>query len=170
MATVTSTPLYEFDQRTGQQQSGVARDLADRPLKAKVKDRKRYLLGFFREVYGLALDMINMDPGTIVVNWSLPEVTTDPEFWSTAEIRERMGVPIQQILAEANYDPDMIKEWLDRQAEATTLDKRIARLQALGDALQAMGTAVSLGAVDEATGQTMVARIMEEATVEEPPE
>jgi hypothetical protein len=170
MATATKTPLYEFDQRTGQQLSGVAYERAERPLKAKEKDRKRYLLGFFREVYGLAMTMISTDPGVIVVNWSRPEVVTDPEFWTTAEARERMGVPIRQILAEANYDPDLIEEWLDSQAEATTLDRRIARLQALGDALQAMGTAVSLGAVDEATGQAMVARIMQEASVEEPPE
>jgi hypothetical protein len=168
MATVTKTPLYEFDQRTGQQLSGVAYERAERPLRAKEKDRKRYLLSFFRETYGLALKMIGVDGGTIIVNWSLPEVTTDPEFWATAETRERMGVPVAQIMAEANYPPDLIDEWLDNQAEATTLDRRISRLQALGDALQAMGTAVSLGAVDEITGQAMIGKIMDEAGTDEP--
>jgi hypothetical protein len=163
MATVTKTPLYEFDQRTGQQLSGVAYERADRPLKAKEKDRKRYLLGFFREVYGLALAMVGVEPGTLMINWSLPEVTTDPEFWTTAETRERMGIPTEQILAEANYDPDLIQEWLDNQAEATTLDKRIARLQAMAEALQAMGTAISLGAVDPVTGQRIVTTILSDA-------
>ena len=163
MATVTKTPLYEFDQRTGQQLSGVAYERAERPLRAKEKDRKRYLLGFFREVYGLALDMVGVEPGVIVVNWSLPEVTKDPEFWTTAETRERMGIPAEQIFAEANYDPELITEWLDNQAEATTLDKRIARLQAMAEALQAMGTAASLGAIDTATAQALVLSILSDA-------
>lgn len=164
MATVTKTPLYEFDQRTGQQLSGVAYERAERPLRAKEKDRKRYLLGFFREVYGLALAMIGIsEPGVLVVNWSLPDVINDPEFWTTAEARERMGVPTEQILTEANYDPDLVREWLDNEIEATTLDKRIARLQALAEALQAMGTAASLGAVDEATAQALVVSILADA-------
>jgi hypothetical protein len=168
MATVTKTPLYEFDQRTGQQLSGVAYERAERPLKAKERDRKRYLEGFWADVYGLACEIMAVDPGVIAVNWALPEVTTDPAWWATAETRERMGVPLERILAEANYPPDLIEAWLDRDAEGTTLDKRIARLGELGKALQPYGEAIALGVLDAATAQAIIARIMDDPSIRVP--
>jgi hypothetical protein len=168
MATVTETPLYEFDQRTGEQMSGVARERADRPLKAKERDRKRYLGGFWTDVYMLACDISGADPGKIVVHWSLPDVVSDPAWWVTAETRERMGVPTERILAEANYGPEEIADWLDRNHEATTFDKQIARAQAFGEAMQAVGTAIAVGAVDAATAQRMLAQIFGDPAIAVP--
>lgn len=165
MATVTSTPLYEFDPRDSGQMSGIARLRADAPLREKEKDRKRYLLGFFREVWSLALRMAGVrDPGLIEVAWTPPEVISDPEWWTVARARAAMGVPIRQILMEANYLPEQIDEWLDSQAEESTLDAKIDRAQRLGDALQSLGAAVALGVADEAQAQRLIARIMGEAS------
>lgn len=165
MATVTATPLYEFDPRDSGQMSGIARLRADAPLRAKEKDRKRYLLGFLREVWALALKMNGVpDPGLIEVAWTPPEVISDPEWWAVAEVRIRQGVPVRQILIEANYLPELIDDWLDEQGEEATLDARIDRAQRLGDALQSLGAAVALGVADEAQAQRLVARIMGEAS------
>lgn len=165
MATVTSTPLYEFDPRDSGQMSGIARLRADAPLRAKERDRKRYLLGFLREVWRLALRMAGVrDPGLIEVAWTPPEVISDPEWWTVAQARAAMGVPIRQILTEANYLPELIDEWLDAQGEEATLDARIDRVQRLGDALQSLGAAVALGTADEAQAQRLVARILQEST------
>lgn len=166
MAAVTDTPLYEFDQRTGEQMSGIARLRASEPLRAKERDRKRFLVGFWREVWTLALDVVGVDAGNIVVHWSPPEVINDPDWWGVAETRLRMGVPLRRILEEANYLPEEVEQWLDAVGEETTLDARIARLAALGDALQKIGTASALGSVDEATVKAMIDRIMNEAATE----
>jgi hypothetical protein len=165
MATVTSTPLYEFDPRDSGQMSGIARLRADAPLRDKEKDRKRYLLGFLREVWRLALRMDGIaDPGLIDVSWVPPEVIADPEWWAVAQVRLTMGVPIRQILMEANYLPEQIEEWLDAQGEEATLDARIDRMQRLGEALQALSTATAMApdTVDPDAVQRMISRIMGE--------
>lgn len=163
MSTVTETPLYEFDPRIGGDMSGRARDKADAPLRAKEKDRKTYLLRFWREVWGLALHMDGIaDPGTIEINWSPPEVISDPEWWATAQVRQAMGVPPERILQEANYLPEDVDEWLDDQAERATLDQQIARLAALGDALQKVGAGAALLGIEAEAGP-LISRILGEA-------
>lgn len=162
MATVTETPFWEFDPITGSQLSGVARDRADAPMRAKERNRKTFLLRFFREVYGLALRVAGQEPaGPIQINWSPPDVISDPEWWTTAQIRSGLGVPTEKILQEANYLPEEIEMWLDEQGEGATLDQRIARLQALGEALQAIGAGAALLGI-EPNVMDMVSRILQE--------
>lgn len=164
MATVNETPFWEFDPMTGAQLSGVARDKADAPMRAKERDRKAYLLRFWREVYGLALRMTGgpAPTGPITVNWAPPDVINDPEWWATAQIRAALGVPMAQILQEANYLPDEIQAWMDEQGEEATLDQRISRLAALGDALQKVGAGASLLGIEAEAGP-LISRILGEA-------
>ena len=144
-AAASSTPLGEFDPRFGAQMSGVAWDRAERPMRAKEADRKRFLVRFWREVYGLALDIIGVhDYGEIEVQWSPPEVTHDPEWWAVAQIRRTFGVPERVILAEANYTAEQLAEWDANQDEGLLLDSRIARIAALGEAMQTLGAGASL--------------------------
>lgn len=144
-AAATSTPLFEFDARTGQQMSGTARERAERPLRAKEADRKRFLVRFFREVYALALDHVGIsDFGEIEIQWAPPEVVSDPEWWATAQIRRGFGIPEEHILGEANYTPEQIKEWREQADEGLLLDSRIARMQALGEAMQTLGAGATL--------------------------
>lgn len=163
MSAVTETPLYEFDPRIGGDMSGRARDKADAPLRAKEKDRKAYLLRFWREVWDLALAMVGQAaPGPIEINWAPPEVISDGDWWATAQVRQAMGVPPARILGEANYLPEEIEGWLDEQAEEATLDQRIARLAALGDALQKVGAGASLLGIEEQAAP-MISKILGEA-------
>jgi hypothetical protein len=164
MATVTETPFWEFDPATGAQLSGVAREKADAPMRAKEKDRKAYLLRFWREVYGLALRMAGGPEPTepITVNWAPPDVVNDPDWWTTANVRSALGVPTAQILQEANYLPEEITAWMDEQGEEATLDQRIARLAALGDALQKVGAGASLLGIEAEAGP-LISRILGEA-------
>lgn len=164
MSTVTETPFWEFDPATGAQLSGVAREKADAPMRAKERDRKAYLLRFWREVYGLALRMAGgPEPtGPITINWAPPDVVNDPEWWSTAQIRSTLGVPTPQILQEANYLPGEVEAWMDEQGEEVTLDQRIARLAALGDALQKVGAGASLLGIEAEAGP-LISRILGEA-------
>jgi hypothetical protein len=144
-AAASSTPLGEFDPRFGANMSGVAWDRAERPLRAKEADRKRFLLRFWREVYGLALVMVGVnDFGEIEIQWSPPEVINDPEWWATANIRRTFGVPERVILAEANYTVEQLAEWEENQDEGLLLDSRIARIAALGSAMQTLGAGATL--------------------------
>lgn len=164
-AAASGTPLSEFDPRFGANMSGVAWDRAERPMKKKEADRKRFFLRFWREVYGLALAMVGVsDPGEITVNWAPPEVISDPEWWTTATVRRDHGVPQKAILLEANYTEDQIQAWLDEQdEEATFLDRGIDRLARLGDALQKLGAGATLIGIPSERIATLVETLLGEA-------
>lgn len=164
MSVVTETPLYELDQTV--QVSGVSREKADAPLRAKEREAKAYLDGFWTEVYTLAVEMTGMDAGTISIHWAPPEVTMDTEWWTTAQTRLSMGVPVRQVLTEANYLPDQVDAWLDAQGEEMALMQRIAVLEKLGAAIQTLGVGIQLGVLDQATAGRLVARIVGEVESE----
>lgn len=165
MSVVTETPLYELDPTV--QMSGVSREKADAPLRAKERDAKTYLEGFWREVYSLAVRMSGIaDPGTIAIHWAPPEVTMDTEWWTTAQTRLNMGVPVRQILTEANYLPDQVDAWLDAQGEEMALIQRIGVLEKLGAAIQTLGIGIQLGVLDQATAGRLIQRIVGEVEAE----
>lgn len=168
MAAATETALAEFDPQASRILSGEARREADRPTRDKELDRKLYLEGFWREVWTLALAMDGTESGVISVQWAPGEVNTDPEWWTTAQTRLAMGVPLRQILLEANYLPDEVEQWLKGDSsEEAALDQRIARLTALGTALQGIGTAQALGVVSPEQVAALVNQIMGQAGVPE---
>jgi hypothetical protein len=165
MSVVTETPLYELDPTV--QMSGVSREKADAPLRAKEKDAKTYLDGFWREVYSLAVRMSGMaDPGVIAVHWAPPEVTMETEWWTTAQARVNLGVPVRQILQEANYLPEQVDAWLDAQGEEMALIQRIGVLEKLGAAIQTLGVGIQLGVVDQSTVNSLVQRVVGEIKAE----
>lgn len=168
MSGSTSTPLSEFNPEAyGGGLSGEARKEADKPTRDREQDRKLYLEGFWREVWTLALQMAGVESGSITVQWAPGEVNTDPDWWQTAQTRLAMGIPLRQILLEANYLPDEIDEWLKADNDEAALDQRIARLTALGAALQGIGTAQALGVVSAEQVSVLVNQIMGQAGVPE---
>lgn len=161
MSVVTETPLYELDQTA--QVSGVAKEKADGPLRAKERDAKIYLEAAFRDIYSLAVRMAGVaDPGTISIHWVPPDVTMDAEWWATAQIRRDNGIPARQILEEANYLPEQVSRWLDQQGEEMALLQRIQLLERLGAAVQTLGVGVQLGVLDQPTVDGLVNRIVGE--------
>lgn len=165
MSVVTETPLYELDQTV--QVSGVSREKADGPLKAKEREAKSYLDAFWSGVYTLACRMAGMDqPGTIAIHWAPPDVVMDTEWWSTAQLRVAAGVPARQVLLEANYLPDQVEAWLDTQGEEMALMQRIAVMERLGAAVQSLGLGIQLGVLDQATVGRLVQRIVGEVSTE----
>lgn len=163
MATATDTPLWEFDPSAGMSMSGYARYLAEAPLRAREKAFKRYLLAFVRETYTLALELVGIEAGDLDVSWTPPEVTSDPEWWGTATIRREHGVPQEEILAEAGYEPNKIAEFLDPKSDERFWGERVKLLKDLSEALNALSGPVSLGIVDAAKVSALVDKIMAEA-------
>jgi hypothetical protein len=168
MAAATGTALSEFDPSTDKVLSGAAQRAADKPQRDRELDRKLYLEAFWKEVWTTALEMDGTEPGTVTIQWAPGEVNTDPEWWATAQTRLSMGVPLKQILLEANYLPDEVEEWINQDGnEEAALDQRIARLTALGVALQGIGTAQALGTVSAEQVAVLVNQIMGQAGVPE---
>ena len=161
MSVVTETPLDELDATV--QLSGVSREKADAPLRAKEREAKSYLEGAWADLYHLAARMAGVaDPGVISVNWTPPEVTMDTDWWATAKIRMEMGVPLRQILAEANYLPEHVEKWLKDQGEELALLQRVTILERIGEAAQTLGVAVQTGVMDQNTVAMLMKRVVGE--------
>lgn len=161
MSVVTETPLDELDATV--QLSGVSREKADAPLKEKAKDAKSYLEGAWADLYHLAARMAGVaDPGVISVHWTPPEVTMDADWWTTARTRMETGVPVRQILTEANYLPEQVDAWLDAQGEELALLQRVSILERIGAAAGELGVAVQTGVMDQATVQELMKRVVGE--------
>lgn len=171
LATVTDTPAYEYDPERGAGLSGIARMWADKPLRDREDNAKRFLLRFYRELYSKALEIAGIsDPGELEVAWARADVIMDPDWWGVATIRREHGVPQDQILREANYPDDDIKTWLDDQDdEARSLLERITLVEKLGTALQTLGSAVALGVIDQVKVDAIVSRILGQHVVETNP-
>jgi hypothetical protein len=164
-AAASGTPYAEFDPRFGAQMSGVAYDRMDRPMKKKEADRKRFLLRFWREAYGLALAIVGIrDFGDLTVNWAPPEVISDPDWWTVATARRDHGVPQKTILLEANYTAEDIQKWEDeKDDDAETLDRAISRIGLLGDAMQKLGAGATLLGIPPDRIATLVESLLSEA-------
>jgi hypothetical protein len=163
MASATDTPAWEFDPATGQQLSGIARWYAEAPLRDREKVFKRYLLGFIRETYALALEMVDIEAGDLDVTWTPRDVASDPDWWSVAAVREGMGVPREEILSEAGYLPEKVTQFLDAKADERFWGERVGVLTALAEALNQLSGPVSLGIIDAAKAAALVDSIMKDA-------
>lgn len=163
MATATDTPSWEFDPSTGQQLSGIARWYAEAPLRDREKVFKRYMLGFIRESYTLALEMVGVEAGDLDVAWTPRDVASDPDWWGVAAVREGMGVPREEILAEAGYLPEKVKQFLDAKSDERFWGERVGVLTALAEALNQLSGPVSLGIIDAAKASALVDSIMKDA-------
>jgi hypothetical protein len=171
MAVVTQTPAYEYDPTRNAGLSGIARMWADRPLDQREKTAKLFLAGFFESVWRTALDMAGVGRDiTVSIEWAAPGVINDPDWWQVATVRREHGVPQDVILREANYAPEDVQAWLDDQDnEARSLLERITMLEKLGLALQAIGSAVALGGIDQARVDAFVSKILGESVIEPEP-
>lgn len=170
MSTVTDTPAHEYDPERAAGLTGIARMWADKPLAAREDNAKRFLVRFFLELYGKALEIAGMpNAGVLTLTWGRPDVVMDPDWWEVATIRRDHGVPQEQILREANYDPDDIEKWLKDEGAARSLLEKITLIEKLGTALQTLGSAVALGAIDQARVDTLTTRILGTDVIEDEP-
>jgi hypothetical protein len=146
MALATETPAYELNPE-GNQPSGEARRQADKPLEAKVIDRQTFLKGPFSNLYRLALKAVDVVVRKVDIQWAPTSPINDADGWTTIAAKQSAGVPVAQTLAEAGYSEDLIAEWTDNVAEATTLAEKLEYLSKISLALKDMGTASTLGVI-----------------------
>ncbi|MEU1309498.1 hypothetical protein ABZ419_11465 [Streptomyces cinnamoneus] len=146
MAQVTETPFHIFDS-TGAVISGESRREADAPLLARVEALQRALGAAWADAIEFALRLLGFDDTAVTVRWKPAEQVTDADGWTTVSAKINAGVPRQQALTETGYEPEQVAGWLENLDDDAELMRRADLLEKIGNAVQALGTGVQLGAV-----------------------
>lgn len=110
MAEITSTPFKEFKVGGVQPSEGSQRE-AREGLKNKVKNRKLYFGTTWEELWKFALSVVGVSVDVVDVRWVPYAATDDKAFWEVAKVKQQVGVPNEQILLEAGYQPEQISAW-----------------------------------------------------------
>jgi len=130
MSETTSTPIYEFGM--SEPPSGEALRIAREPLYAKVADRQA--------AYG--------------------PVESDA-FEFAFQAKQAAGVPMIEALVEAGYPREQVETWFTGEhAETVDIQRRVDMLATIATAVQGLGAAIALGAVDQSAVKALVARIL----------
>jgi hypothetical protein len=155
MSQVTETPFHLFDS-TGDQMSGASRREANAPLIARVDHLQHAFGPVAEDAFEHALALLGFDDVTVQVRWQPPQQIDDAEGWATVDAKVAAGVPRRQALIETGRDPEQVDGWLAKLDDDAELARRVELLTGLGNAIQALGTGVQLGAItDTQAGQLL---------------
>lgn len=163
-ATLTRTPLYEFDLE-GETPSGEARRRADAPI----TKHARKVMGTFGQTWAdigaFALKVWNVGTGkTVAANWMPAELATDKEGLELVALKVENGVPPRAALLEAGYTVEEVDKWLPEGESPTTP----ALVIALAGALASLGQAQTLGAISNEQVRELLPSILTSAAPEPP--
>jgi hypothetical protein len=145
MAVLCDTPLHDFEQ-TIIPPSGESRRVAEQPLVNRVQYMQRRFRGVVKEEWKFTLKLIEVSVDTIDVRWKPAYTAQDTFDWQAVQLRQQCGVPTDQSLIEAGYDPDQVATWLDNTTEAMSLQQRVALVVQIADAAQKLSATVSASA------------------------
>lgn len=101
--------------------SGESLKVSEAPFVSKMRDKQADFGSVWGDAMALALQMAGYGAdvaSTITPVWASPETRSEADFWRTAEIKARAGVPQQQIWREAGYTPGQIDEFEQQAADA----------------------------------------------------
>lgn len=158
MAAATATPLRFFDPQ-GQIPSGEALRADEAPLAQRIVDHEELWEETWSEVLVFAAKVAGFDVPAVDVKWAPVQTVDDLSGWQTVSAKQAAGVPARQALVEAGYTADLVDGWL-QDSEKSNLDTRVAALGEIGKALQLLGSAVQLGAVDQATVSGIIGQVL----------
>lgn len=167
MAQICETPLHSFD-FMGQVPSGESLKVAEAPLNKRTMRMWALFRSPLIEMAQLILKMRGTKPGVVEVRWDAPDSATGVEDWQVIAAKQTAGVPVDQTLVEAGYDPEQVARWLDDQGEAMDLGHRVDLLGKIGAAVQSIGSGVALGVVDQADATAIIAMVLNQATESNP--
>jgi hypothetical protein len=155
MAQVTSTPFQEFDS-TGDAISGKARQEARAGLTTRVQARQRSFGATHADAFEFALHLLGFEDVTVTVRWQPADYRDDTEGWATTTAKIEAGVPRERALIEAGCPPELVAAWMSTLDDDAELKRRVDLLTSLGNAVQALGTGVQLGAINEQQVATLL--------------
>jgi hypothetical protein len=117
MAAITSTPVHYFSS-TNYLPSGQALRVAEAPLFKKVLNRQLALGSTWRDLFKFMLKVEGII-ADVDIDWKSPESVDSLDQWDIAVRKKSVGVPLEQILLELGYDPEIAKLISDEATAAT---------------------------------------------------
>jgi hypothetical protein len=129
MAAITSTPVHYFSSTT-YLPSGQALRVAEAPLFKKVLNRQLALGSTWRDLFKFMLKIEGI-VADIDIDWKSPESIDSLDQWDIAVRKKSVGVPLEQILLELGYDPEIAKIIAD-EAIANTPESTEVALRGTG--------------------------------------
>ena len=149
MAAITSTPTHYF-MRGQYIPSGQARRVSEAPLTKKVKNRQMSFESSWRDLFSFMMRIEGIQ-ANIDIDWAPIETVDAVDNWDVAVRKKSVGMPLEQILLELDYDPDMAKLISDNATDSNPLDPTEVSLRGTG--LNANNLAMQQAAADNSTGE-----------------
>jgi len=159
MAQVTGTPFAEFDS-TGDAISGKARIEARASQTARVQARQRSFGATHADAFEFALSLLGYDDVDVTVRWQPADYRDDAEGWATVQAKTQAGVPRERSLIEIGCPPELVEQWMSALDDDAELKRRVDLLTSIGEAVQALGTGVQLGAIEQAQVTTLLDQVL----------
>jgi len=139
--------------------SGEARKVGNESLYEKAGARHDAYGATMQDAYEFALELLGTTDVTVTVKWKPLQVAVGSEDWTIIGLKIDHGVPVRQALMEAGYPEDEVDVWLTDQTGAD-LVRRVALLNSIGTAIQAMSAGVATGMVSPEQAGNIIARII----------
>jgi SPP1 family phage portal protein len=149
MAAITSTPTHYFMKNT-YVASGQALRAAEAPLVKKVKNRQLALESTWKDLFTFILRIENIS-ANLDVDWSEAEIVDEVDQWDVAVRKKSVGMPLEQILLELGYDPEIAKVISDNASNANAAEQQIGdstEISLRGTGLNANNLAMQEAAAD----------------------
>jgi hypothetical protein len=154
MAVACGIALFEFDLK-GEQPSGESRR---RAMGRALKRAKRIRSAFGSFLTGLAelsLAVVGVTAKVDATFYPI-ETSTDKDGLELVGLKIQHGVPVRVALLEAGYTDEQVDAWWPENAPAVTINM----LTTLGSALAQLGTAKTLGVIDDGEIADMLPTIL----------
>lgn len=159
MAQVTNTPLHYFDP-SGDVPSGESLKVAEAPLVKDIEWLQLLQGAAVEEEWTFILGVLGIDVDDVDVRWAPVQSAAGLSDWDVVTAKIANGVPVDQALVEAGYEPEQVAKWLDSEAEANTLAERVSLLSEIGSAIQAMSAGIESGVVDQGQASAAIALVL----------
>jgi hypothetical protein len=158
MAELCEIPRYRFTQ-TAQIPSGESLREENKPLDDKAVERQAEYGSVLGAAYEFALELLGMKDITVTVQWKPTTSASSSDDWGIIEKKIANGVPVQQVLIEAGYAADQVEKWLLDESGAD-LVRRVALLNSIGTAIQAMAAGAAVGMVSPEQAGAIFAKVL----------
>jgi SPP1 family phage portal protein len=149
MAAITSTPTHYFMKNT-YVASGQALRAAEAPLVKKVKNRQLALESTWKDLFTFMLRVDNIS-ANLDIDWSEAEIVDEVDQWDVAVRKKSVGMPLEQILLELGYNPEIAKVISDNSSNANAAEQQIGNpteISLRGTGLNANNLAMQEAAAD----------------------
>jgi hypothetical protein len=149
MAAITATPVHYFMKNT-YVASGQALRAAEAPLVKKVKNRQLALESTWKDLFTFILKIENIT-ANLDIDWSEAEIVDEVDQWDVAVRKKSVGMPLEQILLELGYDPEIAKIISDNASTANAAGQQAqspTEISLRGTGLNANNLAMQEAAAD----------------------